>query len=344
MSTAQLTRADDRPSDDPARTAARSSWFRPRGLGWLAWRQSRLAVWTFGGVLLLATLALLVVRWRLDAMNHRLHGVCSQQGSYFIKGCPNLFFDASDLLSWFTDVVEPLVFGLPVVVGMFLGAPLLSQEYERGTVRLTRVQSVSPGRWLAARLGVPAVLVVLAVGALSAVTSWIWYADSHRAGIVSDPPFQGLTYPAIGVAPLAWSLYALALGVLIGQLLRRTVAAVLVTGLAVGASQLLFRAVRVHFVPLTDVTVRNAPPGAPFVGPRDSWLVHHGAVLADGTRYTSTECWPHYDACAHATSAWGSYHPLSQLLPMQLIEAALLAVVAAGALWLAFRRVRRSAF
>ncbi|MFC8718277.1 hypothetical protein [Kitasatospora sp. NPDC057198] len=329
MSTAQLPGAQAGPGGGPATAPSTTpagpglrARLRPTGLVWLSWRQSRATVRVFGGLMLLAVLALAV-------------------GQVLIRRT----MGTTDMLGWqladyYGRYATRAVFVLPVLVGVFVGAPLLSQEHEHGTIRLARVQSVRPTRWLAARLALPALLVLVSVGALAAVSSWIWY-DLYADDLAQFSPYPGLTYPALCLAPVAWSLYALALGAAIGHFLRRTLLAAPVTGAAVVLSQLLARATRVHFVPLAD-TVR------PVWGPRNSntdlgWVVQHGTVLNDGSRITDDACPRLWQECAASDLRWTSSHPVSHLIPMQLVEAALLALVAAAVLYPTFRRVARTA-
>ncbi|MFD7729296.1 hypothetical protein ACFV6F_02770 [Kitasatospora phosalacinea] len=331
MSTAQLPGPGRTAAATGADSPGRRSPFRPNGLTWLAWRQNRTAARVLGGLALLGVLALLVghfvFRSTLGAID------------------PDSSLLQLDLLAKFTDRVEPALFVLPVLIGMFLGAPLLSQEHEQGTIRLLRVQSVSPTRWLATRLAVPALLVLVSVGALAAASTSLWYWDIHRLAPTEDPAFQGMTYPALGLAPVAWSLYALAVGAALGQLLRRTVLSVLATGVVVGLSQLLVRAVRVHFLPLTDAAPWRTGWSMQFVQPAGSWVVEGGYVLPDGRRVANTVCLAGMDCDGYTSSytAWARVHPVSQLFPMQLVEAALLAAVAGVALYFTFRRVARTA-
>jgi hypothetical protein len=65
---------------------------------------------------------------------------------------------------------------LPVVLGVLVGGPLLAREFEQGTHRLAWTQSVTRGRWLAARLALAAGLVAVPVVAIPlnlAAQSWL---------------------------------------------------------------------------------------------------------------------------------------------------------------------------
>ncbi|OKJ13770.1 hypothetical protein [Kitasatospora sp. CB01950] len=319
---------------------------RLRGLAWLAWRQNRLAVWTFGGAMLAVCLGLFVLHWQFQDVIYRTTGPCASASSWNVPICQNLVGPRGDLMDAYSNLTHRPFFLLPAVVGMFLGAPLLSQEYERGTLRMIRAQSVSPVRWLTARLTVPALLVTLSVGLFAAMNSWLWY-DMHRLSFGQDEVFPGFTYASIGLAPLAWSLFALALGVAVGQLLRRTVASVLVTGVLVLGAQVLMPLARVHFLPPVTGTYAvvqgHAQYAVPIEAMRNAWLVNHGPVLADGTRLSGSDCYRHGEECTNSGLAWGSWHPLSHVVPMQLIEGGLLLAVSAALVLLVYRRVTRTA-
>ncbi|MFD8480447.1 hypothetical protein [Kitasatospora sp. NPDC059673] len=344
MSTAELTpaAAPDTVSGgpDPARRS------RLRGLVWLAWRQNRLAVWTFGGAMLLVCVALFVLHWKLRDVIFLTHGPCAEPSSWNVPICGHLVADRGNAMDAYTNLTHRPFFLLPVAVGMFLGAPLLAQEYERGTLRMIRAQSVSPVRWLTARLTAPAALVTVAVGLFAAMNTWLWL-DMHRLGWGQDNLFPGFTYATIGLAPLAWSLFALAVGVAVGQLLRRTLVSVLVTGVLVLGAQLLVRSLRVYFVPLAEATghIPGAVPShaVPYSMPPNSWLVDHGPVLADGTRASESDCYRLGDACDNSPLSWVTYHPNSHFVPMQLVEGGLLLAVSAALVFLTYRRVTRTA-
>ncbi|MGK4579273.1 hypothetical protein [Kitasatospora sp. HPMI-4] len=310
---------------------------RPSGLIWLAWRQSRTALWTIAGLLVAASATLLWLHLRLQQMTADLSRAgCHSPDSWGAPHCWSLIEPIDSLSLVYTLWLQPVTAAVPLLIGMFLGAPLLAQEYERGTVRLVWTQSVRPLRWLTARIALPGLAVLAASGVLAVLMTWVWWVDIVHGPVAFDPPFQGLTYPGLGVMPVAWSLFALALGLLVGQLLRRAVASVLVTGvLAAVVYGLLWWARPFLYPAVKEVVPLNAAQ------PVNAWLIDRGAVLADG-RWVSTDyCQADSQRCAGATNSWITYHPADHLVPVQLVEAGILVALTAVALAVVFHRVRR---
>ena len=128
-------------------------------------------------------------------------------------------------LSAFTSVTTGLT-AIPVILGVLLGAPLFAGDLESGTSKLIAAQSVNRSRWLATKLVLTGVVVVLTTVTLSAVFSWWNPIKSHSADIDwTSREFFNTT----GLAPVALSLLSVFGGVLIGVILRRTLAAMVVT-------------------------------------------------------------------------------------------------------------------
>ncbi|MEU9044921.1 MULTISPECIES: hypothetical protein [unclassified Kitasatospora] len=312
---------------------------RLRGLLWLSIRQNRALLWVLAALLVLVGADLL---W-IHLVSSHIVGVLRRTGCYSPESwsgarCWNLLSPIDRPTFWYTQVLQPGVTAVPLLIGVFVGAPLLAQEYERGTIRLIRAQSVSPMRWLAARLAVPGLAVLAFSGTLAALMTWVWWTDIVHGPAAFDPPFQFFTYPALGVAPVAWSLFALALGVLVGRLVRRTLPAMFLTGALVAAAHGLIRWARPYFHPIVDEVVPLGPAHRYIAQPTNAWLIDRGAVLADGSRVGDDAC--RYTTCDGATGSWLRYHPVGHLVPIQLVEAGILLALTAVILVVAFRRIR----
>ncbi|MFD4906804.1 ABC transporter permease [Kitasatospora purpeofusca] len=315
----------------------------PSGALWLVLHQNRPAIRSVAILLVLVSAVLITMHVLLhDRIALMQQTSCYTPASWERIECAARSGRVELLSRMFTDVVQPAVTAVPVLIGMFLGGPLLAQEYERGTVRLVLTQSVTPRRWLLTRLAVPGATVLVATAVLSALTSWAWWSDIYRGPVAFDPPFQGFTYPALGLAPVAWSLFGLALGVLVGQLLRRTVAAVLVSGVVVALAQAVMVAWRPFFWPLVEEEQPYNNMMGGFVKPGGAWLVEDGVVRADGTRLMRDQCFEAASACDEAPTSWGQYHPASHFVPIQLVEAGLLLALTALVVTVVLRRLTRA--
>jgi hypothetical protein len=120
---------------------------------WVAWRQQRASAVAAAVLLAVGGLVLLASGWQVTA-SARDSGLaaCVAAGG----DCRVL---AEAFASRYGPILEPVsTLGalLPVVLGVLVGAPLLAREFEQGTHRLAWTQSVTRGRWLAARLAVAA--------------------------------------------------------------------------------------------------------------------------------------------------------------------------------------------
>jgi hypothetical protein len=116
---------------------------------------------------------------------------------------------------------------VPLLAGLFWGAPVLAREFERGTHYLAWTQTVPRSRWLLHKfgwLGLLVTLVGLALGAMvagwTATFAGTQYASRFGASAV---------FATTGVAAGAWWLFAFMIGVAGGAVLRRLLPAMAVT-------------------------------------------------------------------------------------------------------------------
>jgi len=172
---------------------------------------------------------------------------------------------AAAALSWL-----PIV---PLLVGVFWGAPLLAREFERGTHRLAWTQSVPRRTWLMAKFGWLGLAVTgagLAVGLI--VSAWVTAFDADRFG---DAALFGGTGVAVG----AWWLFAFLLGAAAGGWIRRLLPALAVTvAVFVVALFGMFQARDEYAEPLRQVS-EVAPVGTFTTG--GGWLSPSGTEVDD---------------------------------------------------------------
>ena len=86
-------------------------------------------------------------------------------------------------------------------------------------------QSVSRLRWLVTKLAVPAAMLTLSTGVLTAVLTWWWNPLKGLSEALIWTAFFSVT----GVVPVAYALLTFTVGVAVGLLLRRTLVSMVVT-------------------------------------------------------------------------------------------------------------------
>ncbi|MFI5676406.1 ABC transporter permease [Streptomyces cellulosae] len=243
------------------------------------------------------------------------------------------------------DVYQYATFALlavPFLVAAWAGASLVGRELEQGTVRLAWTQGVSPRRWLAAKLAVPAVPVTLGTGLLVLLHHLMWSAGDGRIGTAKDW-YSGETFYANGTVPVVLALAGLAAGALLGLLTGRSLAAL---GGALGLTGLLWLGTQLAMPHLWPTVTRVS---SLHDGPTGSGLgVERGLLTASGARIGDHGCddggTPKCRALFDRLDAVGyyhDYHPESHYWPLQITTSAVLLGVTALLTVAAFRVLRR---
>ncbi len=244
------------------------------------------------------------------------------------------------------EAISALVTVLPALLGMFIAAPLMSGEFERGTILLAWTQSVSRLRWATMKLALCVAGVVVASAALSALVAW-W-----RAPI--DPLSSGL-WPGFdieGIVPVAYTVFAFALGIAAGLVLRRTVPAMALTLAIFIGARVIVESNRTSFQRMVIGSPTGLPHGS-WVPDSTYWADAHGRVL-NLTQVNAIMSGYHGPANGdgaaiftymhqHGVDLLVGYFPADSFWAFQLIEAgiflaAALALAGAGLWW-----VKRSA-
>lgn len=120
---------------------------------------------------------------------------------------------------------------LPVVVGVFLAAPLVSRELDSGTYRFAFTQSANRTRRVLGAL----LLLALFVAAGAVVLGLLLSTWVHPFDVLGDKSrWQSGRFDTTWVMLAAWSLLGLAVGTLVGTLAKRTVAAMAGTAVVIG--------------------------------------------------------------------------------------------------------------
>jgi hypothetical protein len=188
---------------------------------WVAWRQQRPAILAALALLAVAGPILLVSGWQVTSFA-RDSGLaaCAAAGG----DCQVLAEALTSHYGAMLESVSALGALLPIALGLLVGGPLLAREFEQGTHRLAWTQSVTRGRWLAARLAMAAGVLVAVAGVAAVLLTW-WWGRFDQLRVSSRAALeQG------SLVPVATALLAFAIATAAGALTRRVVPA-LATGL-----------------------------------------------------------------------------------------------------------------
>uniref|UniRef100_A0AAU3GPP9 ABC transporter permease n=1 Tax=Streptomyces sp. NBC_01401 TaxID=2903854 RepID=A0AAU3GPP9_9ACTN len=320
---------------DPARTAPAGPARSGRGprLGgpvWLVWRQHRAAFWTLIAVTLIGVLVIAFLRGQMMDILAAQDATSRKSGSLppEFETSANRLFRVGSYLGY-----------IPVLAGVFLGAPLIAGDLESGTAKLVTSQSVSRLRWLTVKLAVPAVMLTLSTTALTAALTWWW---SPAKGL-SDGLIWTSFFSVTGVVPVAYALLTFAVGVAAGLLLRRTLVSMVVTLGVVVAIGFVWDAVWRSLGHIMSVsTDKGVGPGAvqPEL-PAQAEQQGEGTyfLTGSGDRLDWTTCLDQMDntrahtACLKSEHVVGwsiDYLPVSQMHTMQWLGAGAMLAVTAG--------------
>ena len=276
------------------------------GATWLAWRNNRQAA-VIGGVLAFGVAAALVVVAILESAQ------------------------PAGLVHTMSTAFQPLLIVAPAVAGVFIGAPILSADFERGTHRLTWTQGMTRRHWAAANLSLLIALSALAAAVIS-VGAQIWIAHLPNT-FDSTWGMYDLQAPVF----FSYVLFAVALGAAAGAALRRTVPAMAVTlGIFIAVRVAFAELARQHLLPtITRVVVS---------GTGNNSVVPPGAGYLDATFLdTQLNPLPPGSPVGANTPISLVYQPASHFWPMQGIESGIFVVLALALLVVALRFATRDA-
>jgi ABC-2 family transporter protein len=134
---------------------------------------------------------------------------------------------AHDFFSDYNNVVFAglLLLVLPMLMGMFWGAPLVAREIEHGTHRLVWTQGVSRLRWTATKIGLVSIAVLAMTAIYAGMLTW-WITPVIQT---SGQRFDFVFFDIQGVVVFGYALFALALGMFAGAVTGRLLSAMAIT-------------------------------------------------------------------------------------------------------------------
>ncbi|MFE9568888.1 transporter [Streptomyces sp. NPDC006692] len=257
-----------------------------KGSLWLAWRQQRVLI-GIGALLLTAAVAIAAYSrsGMLDDLRSGLFDHCDPgplQCTRPETGLP-LLLDIGPL-----KYLGVLNIALPVLIGVFWGAPLLGRDRELGTYRMVLAQGVSRGQWFATRFALAAATTVALSGLLAAVFAWWWRPAANRSyGLFW---YENTALSGSGPRVMVAALFGLAAGTLLGLLVRRVLAAMGLSLLVTGAVTLLLEwthRARLLVPPHTYTSAGSIPK--PAMG--EKWSTgHYGLITVTGRHEDVMNC------------------------------------------------------
>ncbi|MFD5142215.1 ABC transporter permease [Streptomyces sp. NPDC058401] len=302
-----------------------------KGPYWVVVRQHRRVLWAVPALLAVGLVVVVALRVGLgDPDSDGMHRSASQDQAW-------------GMLRVFMEYAGNTLLFLPLLVGAFVAGPMVARELESGTWRLALTQSTTAKAWLGSKVLLAAAVSVLGSVALIGVyrLGWVTVSGTWQLHWADRGPYE-----ATGPVLLGYCVLGVALGALIGQLVRRTLAAMAVTGFLTGLVLLVLGALRWLFLP---VVTRTAPyPGNPGpLLPGSALMMDTGYLNSAGERLSENACFNPRDPAAdcpadlNITARYLDFHPASHSWPTQLIETSILLALAATVLYAAFRLVRR---
>jgi hypothetical protein len=333
---------------------------------WLSWRQFRVQALVAGAALLaLAGYLAYLARAIRDSVEADLVDCGS------IEACAQAERLFKDHYEAPVVLIGALLVGVPAVIGAFWGAPLVAREIDNRTHQLAWGQSITRVRWLATKLAVVGAAAVVVTGVLSTLLSWAVGPYDERVG----SRFVPMSFDARDVAPIGYAVFAFALGVFIGLLVRRTLPALALTLVVFAAVQLVMGlGVRSHLIPpeTTSIPVNATTLSrVDFFGTTDTllevgtysmpgaWVLSSGpATVLDADGNTLPFDRADVKKCAEEAGRGGpeasgaclealdlhfdiTYQPASRYWPLQWLEAGLFALAGLALAGLALWQVRR---
>ena len=329
-------------------------------MSWLVWRQYRTSA-AISAAFLAAFAALMVITGlHIAAEFHAAVGPCLAA-----RDCrwpaDNLVLDSGPL-GFFVE----FTLAVPALLGMFLGAPLVARETETGTGQFAWTQSVTRRRWLAVKVGWLLLAALVWGGAVGALVTW-WSGPKNAAYLNAFSPG---TFDVQGIMPAAYSLFAMALGITAGTLIRRVLPALGVTlGGYFGVRLIFMGWIRQDYMSPVTTTYSigaNPLPSGAFWQLAQGWRGPGGPIsvpnsdnipmVANGFPVTDmpAACLTHGPyggtlpvrnavSCLtqHGYTQYLTYQPADRYWPFQFIEAGIFLALAAALIAVTFAVINR---
>jgi hypothetical protein len=302
----------------------------------LLWRLHRSQAYVAGAALIVLTAVLLITG---TALSRTYHGFAAGCAAAHDCGDPSQVFGRYSLIT--------ATMAIPLLFGLFWGAPLLAREFEDGTHGLAWTQGVTRRRWLSRTVAWALLAAAVWGGVMAVLVSW-WRGPANALAFPGVRLDTGI-FDIQGIVPVAYSVFAVALGIAAGAAFRRVLPAMATTfAVFTGLRFLIAEYARPHY--LTPVS--RLLPFGPANGPSGSWALPSVFTGPGGQRYGSFTFQDVPAACrvlgpkpswscmtAHGFHVLITYQPAGRFWAFQGIEAGIFLVLAAALIAVTFRLV-----
>lgn len=193
-----------------------------------AWRltfaMQGLVLWLLVGATVLLTVGSALVAWQMNE-TRAAFVACLAQMAPGSNACQSISAPLNDLSMWGNDAKLVAQF-MPVILGLFLGVPVVAREIEGRTAPIAWALDPGRGRWLLQR-ALPVLALALVAGGLIGIGGEL---------LTQAPPFQEHPLGAgfsdygsrLGQVPVR-AIVVLMLGIAVGTLVPRYLPALLLT-------------------------------------------------------------------------------------------------------------------
>jgi hypothetical protein len=229
---------------------------------------------------------------------------------------------------------------------------MVAHELETGTNQFAWTQSITRRRWFLVRTGWLLLAAAVIAGAVSALVTW-WSGPSHA---LEANAFLANRFDVIDIVPVSYAIFAMALGICAGTLLRRSVPALAVTLAGfVGIRAFVAQWLRVHYMTPIFVSYKltsNFTPPGDYLGVSQGILSLNGKPAISNYNLPSINGVPIPAGCnsngnpltclaAHGYRGYLTYQPANRFWAFQGIETAIFLAIAATLLGVTFLVLKR---
>lgn len=212
-------------------------------MNWLIWRQYRKQVIIFVGLFLV--FAVITIPSSMHFWHNYQHILATcNQGNTCGQIRNTVFSSQTDGLA--VNFVKLTLLGLPILLGLFVGVPLIAKEYVDNTTKLVWTQGISRRKWLITKLAWVLLATVAYTAAFTVLATWF----SRTSNAIDHDKFNPLAFSSQGIVPVAIAVFAVAVGTMFGAWLKKLLPALGATlGLLIVLQVAVPLAVRPHYQP-----------------------------------------------------------------------------------------------